>query len=165
MVVPSSSSTDESRSPSLDELVLMRGFRVPASIVYSHLLDFLENGRRTFGTSTDGPPEPIRHVFDIGKRLGPAPDGQLDDTSSSTTEHLSLAKELRELVIIGNNVEDRSSLRLSDWAAEALGIIEKVEKPGVTRQDLDLEQLTFAKEKLAPVLHTIADLPPEPIAE
>jgi len=144
----------------------MRGFRVPASIVYSHLVDFLENGRRTFGTSLEGPHEPIRHVFSIGKRLGPAPDGQFDFTSDSTTEQLSLAKELRELVIIGNNVEDRSSLRLSDWAAKALGIIEKVEgDPGVTRQDLDPEQIAFAKEKLAPVLHTIADLPPEPITE
>lgn len=142
--------------------VHLREFRVPAAVVHSHLIDLLINERRTFGTRSPETPAPIKRMILIGGRYAPSPGGALD-SSGSTPEDLTLARELAALIVKRLGVSP-DKFDMAKWSDRAMSVIDRAERPDAQLNDLGSD-LVFTREQLVPVLATIADLPPEPVTE
>ncbi len=143
--------------PETGNYVQAKQFRVPASLVRTHLLDLLANGRRTFdiGRSDEGH-EQVRQMLLLGGRYARRPDGSLD-SSGSTSDDLTLARELVSLVPWRVD-ELRDTRDMQKWAQWASDVLTRVEEE-IPLEEFPDKDKRFVQEELLPLLRTISSQP------
>jgi hypothetical protein len=126
-------------------------------------LDLLAHGQRTFDLSEpDSGHDDVRQMLLLGGRYAPPPEGELDSTGS-TSEDLTLARELTRLVPARTSMFRDKPLNMRDWVDWADRVLTVVQnKQPLTA--LNASEQVFAREELRPFLEHILSLPPgEPV--